>query len=97
MGYHPTTMSREYKEGCLGRRRSYSCRECGIKFQVDTLGSLPEIERACPKCRERTYVYTFINKKTGRDLQVRASDVELATLRAFKINRNLTFKIPQHS
>lgn len=41
------------------------------------------------------YSYTFINKVTGEEIQVRASDAELATLKAWQINQNLTFKIPQ--
>jgi len=95
MDNNPTTRCREYTEGWLGRRRNYVCRECHAKFQVDTLGSLPEVDKACPDCRRRTCVFTFISKKTGRETQIRASDVELATLRAKHISKNLTFKIPQ--
>lgn len=95
MGYHPTTRNREYREGWLGRRRTYQCRECGIKFQTDILNPLPEIDRVCPDCRKRTMVFTFVNKNTGKEKQVRAGDVELATLKAWKINCNLTFKVPQ--
>ena len=51
MGYHPTTRSREYRDGWLGRRRSYKCRACGAKFQVDTLRPLPENERICLICK----------------------------------------------
>lgn len=92
MGNHPTTRNREFRQGWIGRRRNYTCRECAIKFQVDTLGSWPEIDRVCPECRRRTRVYTFVNPKNGREVQVRASDAELATLRAWRINPNLTFK-----
>ncbi len=95
MGYHPTTRCREYREGWLGRRRSYTCRECGIKFEEDKLSPLPEIDRVCPDCRKRTYVYTFVNKRSGKELLIRASDAELATVRAWKISPNLTFKVPQ--
>lgn len=90
-----TTRSRECKEGWGGRRRNYICIECHTKFQVDTLSPLPQIERVCPNCRERTYIYTFTNTRTGRDKQIRASDVELATLRAWGISPHLTFKITQ--
>lgn len=95
MGYRTTTRSREYRQGWLGRKRNYLCRECGVKFQVDTSGSLPEIDRVCPKCGERTYVYTFVDKRNGKEKQVRASNVQLATVRAWKTNPKLTFKIPK--
>lgn len=45
-----TTKTREYREGWLGRRRTYTCRKCRSKFQVDTKGPLPENKRICPKC-----------------------------------------------
>ncbi len=96
MGHHQATRSREYREEELGRKRNYICRECHANFQIDILNSLPEIDRVCPDCRNRTYVYTFTNKGTGKDTQIRASDVTLATLRAWKINNNLTFKMPEH-
>ncbi len=86
---------REKAEGSIGRRRTYSCTECQNNFQEDRLNPLPDIDKVCPKCRINTYVYTFINKRTGKDTQVRASNVELATLRAWDISSNLTFKIPQ--
>lgn len=88
------TRCREYREGWLGRRRMYRCSECHNKFQVDTLNPLPQIEHVCLDCRKRTNVYTFTNKRTGKDMQIRASDAELATLRAWEISHNLTFKIP---
>lgn len=49
----PTTRCREYREGRMGRRRTYRCRYpgCGKKFQEDRLGPLPEDERFCPDCR----------------------------------------------
>lgn len=50
MGNHPQTRSREYTQGWLGRRRWYKCRNCGEKFQVDTLNALPEAERTCRTC-----------------------------------------------
>jgi predicted SprT family Zn-dependent metalloprotease len=43
---------REKTEGWLGRRRTYRCRVCHQKFQVDRLNSLPEEERVCRSCRE---------------------------------------------
>lgn len=92
MNYIPTTRSREFREGWRGRRRNYKCRECSATFQVDTLNPLPEIDRVCPACRERTYVYTFVNRKTGKEQQIRAADITLATLRAWDINRDLSFK-----
>jgi len=90
-----TSRCREKTEGWLGRRREYQCHECHARFQVDTLNPLPKIDRVCPDCRRRTQVYIFTDKRTGKDKQVRASNTELATLRAWNINRNLTFKIPQ--
>lgn len=92
MGYNPTTRCREFIEGWLGRRRQYRCRECGEDFTEDRIKPLAEIDRVCNKCMKRTYVYTFINKHTGKETQVRAADVELATLRAWEISPSLTFK-----
>lgn len=92
MGYQPTTKAREYREGWKGRRRTYHCRECKGKFQADTLHALPEIDRVCPTCMKRTFVYTFTDKTTGKEQVIRAPDIELATLRAWHLNRNLTFK-----
>lgn len=94
MGYQPSTRCREYKEASVGRRRSYRCRECGLKFQEERLTPLPKSERICHHCTNG-YSYTFTDKITGKDRTVKASDSELATLRAWKINPNLTFKIPQ--
>lgn len=85
---------REKIEGWNGRKRNYTCRECGVKFQVDTLAPLSVIDRVCPNCKSRTYIYTFTDKQTGEDKQIRASNAELAILRAWKINPNLTFKLP---
>ena len=84
---------REKIEGKISRRRTYTCRECDNKFQVDTLAPLPEKERLCPYCRDRTYLFPFINKLTGKEIEVRASSAELATLRAWEINKNFTFKV----
>lgn len=95
MGYHPTTRCREYREGWLGRRRTYYCVECQKLIHVDTLNPIPKIDRVCSECRMSTSVYTFVNKRSGKELQIRAHDAELATLRAWKISTNLTFKIPQ--
>lgn len=88
---------REKKEGSTGRRRTYSCTECQIKFQDDRLTPLPEVDRVCSYCRTITYVYTFTNKRTGKDTQVRARTAEAATMKAWRISPNLTFKIPQPS
>ena len=46
------TRTREYREGWRGRRRTYICRSCGEKFQVDTLTPLPEKQRICGNCKE---------------------------------------------
>jgi len=46
------TRCREYQEGWTGRRRTYKCRECSKKFQVDTKESLPEVRRICPECKQ---------------------------------------------
>lgn len=90
-----TSRCREKTEGWLGRRRTYTCTECSAKFQTDTLNPLPEIDRVCPDCKQHTYVFTFTNLKTGKDKQVRAYSAELATLRAWQIDPNFTFKVPQ--
>ena len=50
-----TTRSREYREGWLGHRRTYKCRKCGEKFQVDTREPLPEERRLCDTCKEATW------------------------------------------
>lgn len=71
----------------------YICIECGKEFRVDTLEPLPENERLCLYCRENTYLYTFTDKLTGKEIEVRASSAELATLRAWKRNKNLSYKI----
>jgi hypothetical protein len=47
---HIVSRTREYREGWLGRRRTYKCRVCGTKFQVDTLNPLPENKRVCSSC-----------------------------------------------
>ncbi len=48
---------REKVEGWLGRRRWYYCRQCGaVKFQVDTVGPLPELDRICPICPSKRAV-----------------------------------------
>lgn len=86
-----TTRTREYKEGWRGRRRTYHCTECNDKFQVDTLNPLPHIDKVCPVCRIITGVYTFVNNR-GKETLIRARDSELATLRAWSKNPNLTFK-----
>lgn len=88
---------REKTEGWKGRRRTYKCRECGNKFQVDTLNPLPEKDKLCPTCKPRTHIYTFVNPITGRTVPIRATDAELATVRAWRLNPNLTFQIPQPS
>lgn len=86
---------KEKMEGRTGRRRTYKCIECQTKFQVDTLEPLPKQDRLCNYCRIHTSLYTFVDKKTGKERQIRASNTELATLRAWAINPSLTLKIPQ--
>ncbi len=88
------TRRREYKEGWLGRKRTYHCTECNSKFQVDTLNALPKIDRVCPSCRIITTVFTFVDNK-DKEVLIRASNSELATLRAWGKNCPLTFKAPQ--
>ena len=46
-----TTRTREYREGRISRRRTYKCRECQVKFHVDTRDPLPEDQRVCPFCK----------------------------------------------
>jgi len=55
MSLRPETRSRAYREGWIGRRRTYKCRGCGVKVQVDTLGPMPEKERFCQICNARDY------------------------------------------
>ncbi len=43
------------------------------------------------------YDYPFIDKVTGKRQLVQASDAKLATLRAWKINPNLTFDVMEIS
>lgn len=80
-----TSRSREKLEGWRGRRRTYICRVCRNKFQVDTLEPLKV--RICPNCKG----YQFVNSK-GDIIKVDAPDAELATLRAWKIDPTLTFR-----
>lgn len=84
---------REKMEGIVSRRRTLHCSECGKDIQADSLNSIPEIDRVCSDCRMTTGVYTFVNKRSGKELQIRAPDAELATLRAWGISPNLTLKI----
>lgn len=90
-----TSRCREKDEGWLGRRRTYTCPKCKARFQEDETTLLPNIDRFCPDCKKNTYIYTFINKRTGKDTQIRATDSEMATLKAWRISSNLTFKVPQ--
>ena len=90
-----TSRCREKVEGWRGRRRTYKCMECQTKLHVDTLNPLPKDNRLCDYCQRHTFLYTFVNKKTGKERQVRASSVELATLRAWDINSNLTIKMSE--
>ncbi|KKL88098.1 hypothetical protein LCGC14_1928140 [marine sediment metagenome] len=55
MTLRPETCSREYREGKVSRRRSYKCRGCGVKFQVDTLKAVPVSKRICQICNARDY------------------------------------------
>jgi hypothetical protein len=53
MGYHPREQRRVHKEGgWLGRRRNYTCRKCGMKFQADVRYPVPEKARFCYPCLE---------------------------------------------
>lgn len=87
--------SREKLEGWQGRHRTYFCTECSKPIHVDTLKPLPKIDRVCPECKKWTEVYTFVNKHSHKEHPVRAHGAELATLRAWKISPNLTFKISE--
>jgi hypothetical protein len=64
MGNHPTTRSRAYREGWLGRRRTYKCHTLGCpnKFQVDTRNPLPLKDRFCPECKGK---HTLISLPAG--------------------------------
>lgn len=75
--------------------RLYQCAECLNPFKYKSLLPLSPIEQVCDYCNRHTSIYQFIDKSTQKVVPVRAGDVELATLRAWKINSNLTFKIPQ--
>lgn len=89
--------SREKLEGRLSRRKTYHCTECGKEIHADTLHPIPKIDMVCPECRMSTGVYTFVNKRSGKDVLVRAHDAELATLRAREISPTLTFKVTQET
>ncbi len=47
--------------GWLGKRRTYKCRMCGDKFQVDTKDPLPLYERKCPKCKDISLAISVAN------------------------------------
>ncbi len=83
---------RERAEGRKSRRRTYRCRQCHLKFQVDTLRPLPERDRVCRICKPE-YPYPFVDKQTGEETQISATSAEVSTLRAWKQNRNLTFRV----
>ena len=51
-----TSRCRERAEGRLSRRRTYTCRRCHVKFQVDTVRPLPEKEMRCPACQQEGIV-----------------------------------------
>jgi len=51
---------------------------------------IPEINTVCHNCRIHTAIYIFV--LNDKEYQIRASDVELATLRAWKVNPDLKFK-----
>ena len=52
------------------------------------------MERICPTCKTiEDYPFTFIDKKTGLREVIYASSTELATLRAWKKNPNLTLPL----
>ena len=46
----PISRSRACLEGWAGRRRTYQCRICSIKFQHDG-HQLPEKARICQRCQ----------------------------------------------
>ena len=87
---------KEKISGQIGRRRTYTCTECHLEFQEELMNPLPEKGRICRHCRYG-YSYTFTDKETGQDIVVKATDSELATMRAWKINPNLTFKMTRPS
>ncbi len=87
-----TSHCREKTQGWLGRRRTYRCRECKAKFQVDALRPVPVKDRICYACKYK-YAYVFKDEVTGEETVIKGTpDVELATLRAWQTNPNLTFK-----
>lgn len=78
-------------------KRTYPCSECHKPIEIKSLLPPPEIDRICDDCIRNTNIYIFVDRDTGKEVPVRAGDVELASLRAWKINLNLKFKIPQSS
>lgn len=72
--------------------RTYECTECHNNFQKKSILPLPRNKRICQECLRTVPVFKFIDKITGKTVPVRAGDVELATLRAWRISPNLTFK-----
>ena len=61
------SQSREKVEGWLGRRRTYRCRQCRQKFQVDRLNPLPEKDRICEICRTKE---GELNEKSHKDSDI---------------------------
>jgi hypothetical protein len=45
-----TTRCREYREGRIGRNRTYTCRKCQVKFKVFTRYIVPRASRLCVGC-----------------------------------------------
>ncbi len=88
----PTTRSRAYREGKASRRRTIRCRNCNKKVQFDTVRPVQEDEKYCPTCRVLLHLslYKFADKNnSGKLTYITAPDLELATLRARKINPDL--------
>lgn len=76
-------------------KRVYECSECHKNFEARTVMPLPKNKRVCQECVRTVPVFKFVDRVTGKTLSVRAGDVELATLRAWAINPNLTFNVPK--
>jgi hypothetical protein len=52
--------SRQCLEGVFSRRRTYRCRKCDSRFQVDCLNPLPEEDRLCQVCQGEQVVKTYL-------------------------------------
>lgn len=61
-----SSRSRAAKTGWLGRRRTYTCRRCGVKFQRDLINPLPLKLRVCQECLESDRIAIRVANHQGK-------------------------------